>query len=150
MFSREQIGTDGMVQVYDIPDKKWVRRQPVDAKEMVTTRTGSLTGPNVSMNGPAGAIVVCQEEVAQKQTDGYAVVEAEAEEVTRLQLNKKDTSEPKGDGKKADDAYNFMKHTAAELHAFAAAAKIEDHEAMNKGELAAALDESGFRPPATA
>jgi hypothetical protein len=39
------IGTDGRVAVWEYAREKWIRSWPVDAKEIVNTGAGSLTGP---------------------------------------------------------------------------------------------------------
>lgn len=140
---------NGMVSVYDIPAKAWRDVPHVDAREMIARGTACLADGLVEMVGPAGRVTVHKSEQVSKAGEGY-------KPLGQLDEDGRGQAEPEpdkngGDGKGGDkepEAYNFMKHTVVELKNFAAKAKLKDYGDLNKADLAAALDESGWRPDA--
>lgn len=138
---------NGQVNIFDIPDGKWKKVAYVDAREQLAKGTASLGDDLVEMNGPAGMIVVHKSQVSTQEARGYKVIENVDGSGDPKGRGGAQTPDPKkGDGKGEGDTYNFTKHTIAELKEFAKQAGLKDFDGMNKAQLAAALDDSGWVP----
>lgn len=71
MISRDMVGADGKVRVFDTVDKVWKRAFPVDVREQMARGTISLSGPTVTMVGPAGEVAVFADDVTRRMQEGY-------------------------------------------------------------------------------
>lgn len=52
MITRNMIGEDGMVAVWHLEEKKWLRRWPVDARELLQFGIGALEAPKAAPAPP--------------------------------------------------------------------------------------------------
>lgn len=132
----------GLVKYYDVPSKSWKKGMPVDVKEMLSRGTATLTGPLIEMTGPAGDIMVPSTQVGEKLQEGYTVKNQE-EVDDQLPPEDEDEDEEEGD---EGQVYDFNQHTVDQLRGFATTAGIENANRLNKADLIAALDQSGFDP----
>jgi hypothetical protein len=147
----QKMNPDGTVTIYDIAQQKWKQSWLVDARELVANGSCSLGGPEVRMTGPSGEVVVCQEQVKDYETRGYAVVEGQelADPANAEPPANPNPNPPPQQPQNPDEPpapYNFSRHVVAELRQFATQAGIQDAASMNKQQLVEALDRSGWRP----
>jgi len=137
---------NGMCRIYNRELKTWEDRFSVDARELIANGTHSLDGPDIEMIGPSGKIMVTESEVGSYVSRGFKLVD---EGAVAPETEGEGKTDGDGSGGKKDqdpEPYNFMRHTVPELKQFAAQAKIDGADQMNKAQLCEALDKSKFRP----
>lgn len=66
-----KIDADGRVKLWLIDQQKWGHRYATDAREILRAASGSLAGPVVEVRKGKKAEMVCEEQVAAFESDGW-------------------------------------------------------------------------------